>query len=296
MKTHYRTIVLSDLHLGTKGAKAKELVRFLKQCKCDTLILNGDIIDGWQLKKYGAWKRKHTRFFNRVLKMIENDDTTVYYLRGNHDDFLDQVLPLQVGKLSIIRDMVYESGGKKYYVVHGDIFDSITTNLKWVAKLGDMGYTFLLWVNRQYNNYRVKKGLPYYSLSQVIKAKVKKAVSYIDDFETQLAEIAKIKGCDGIICGHIHHASIKEIGGVTYMNSGDWVETLSALVEDHTGEWSLVYYAETQKSDNLRRLKPNEEKVSVPQTQKQPQEDSLLRRFYASAFLKTQLHSGGGKA
>ncbi|WKK87667.1 UDP-2,3-diacylglucosamine diphosphatase [Marivirga arenosa] len=253
MITHYKTLVISDVHLGTKGSKAKELVKFLKQCSCDRLILNGDIIDGWQLKKYGTWKRKHTRFFNRILKMIEDHKTEVIYLRGNHDDFLDQVLPFKVGNLTITRDLTIESNGKKFYVVHGDIFDSITTNLKWVAKLGDVGYTFLLWVNSLYNQYRRKKGLPYYSLSQVVKSKVKSAVSYIDDFEKQLTEIAKIKDCDGIICGHIHQAALKEINGIIYMNSGDWVESMSALAEDRDGNWSLVYYADTSSDKSINK-------------------------------------------
>jgi UDP-2,3-diacylglucosamine pyrophosphatase LpxH len=259
MITHYKTLVISDVHLGTKGSKAKELVKFLKQCSCDRLILNGDIIDGWQLKKYGTWKRKHTRFFNRILKMIEEYKTEVIYLRGNHDDFLDQVLPFKVGNLTITRDIMIESNGKKFYVVHGDIFDTITTNLKWVAKLGDVGYTFLLWVNSQYNQYRRRKGLPYYSLSQVVKTKVKSAVSYIDDFEKQLVEIAKIKDCDGIICGHIHQPALKEINGLIYMNSGDWVESMSALAEDNDGNWSLVYYADTSgfKSNHKKIAKIN---------------------------------------
>lgn len=260
MRQFYKTIVISDVHLGTKGSKAKEVVEFLKQSKCEKLILNGDIIDGWQLKKYGTWKRKHTRFFKHVLKMIEKDNTEVIYLRGNHDDFLDQVLPMTVGNLSIRRDYLLETNGKRFYVLHGDIFDTITTNLKWVAKLGDMGYTFLLWLNQRYNNYRQRKGLPYYSLSQVIKSKVKSAVSYIDDFETQLAEIARIKECDGIICGHIHQPALKEIKGIRYMNSGDWVESLSALVEDEHGQWDLVYYSETPKMESAEwKIFHNEE-------------------------------------
>lgn len=266
MITHYKTLVISDVHLGTKGSKAKELVKFLKQCSCDRLILNGDIIDGWQLKKYGTWKRKHTRFFNRILKMIEEHKTEVIYLRGNHDDFLDQVLPFKVGNLTITRDLVIESNGKKFYVVHGDIFDSITTNLKWVAKLGDVGYTFLLWLNSQYNQYRRRKGLPYYSLSQVVKSKVKSAVSYVDDFEKQLIEIAKIKECHGIICGHIHQPALKEIGGLIYMNSGDWVESMSALAEDNEGNWSLVYYADSSdyRSNHKKMKKINlEDKVQL---------------------------------
>jgi UDP-2,3-diacylglucosamine pyrophosphatase LpxH len=245
LKTHFKTIVISDVHLGTSGSKAKELSNFLKQFSCDKLILNGDIIDGWQLKKYGSWKRKHTRFFKTVLKMIEDHDTKVIYLRGNHDDFLDQVLPLKVGNFSIQRDYVLKWKNQKYYVTHGDVFDSITTKLKWIAKLGDLGYTFLLWSNKIYNQYRTRRGLPYYSLSQVIKQKVKSAVSYVSDYEIQLAELARIKECDGIICGHIHQPAIKSLGGIVYLNSGDWVESLSALVQDEEGEWSLMYYNET---------------------------------------------------
>lgn len=244
MKTHFKTIVVSDIHLGTKGAKAKEIVRFLKLYSAENLILNGDIVDGWQLKKSGSWKRKHTRFFNRILKMIEKDDTNVFYLRGNHDDFLDQVLPLRIGNLSILNDLIYESKGKKYFITHGDVFDSVTTNFRWIAYLGDMGYTFLLWLNRQVNYYRRKKGLPYFSLSQYVKGKVKSAVSYIDQYEEELAKMAKAKGCDGIICGHIHKAENRIIDGIEYMNSGDWVETMSALAEDHEGNWQLIYYNE----------------------------------------------------
>ena len=242
MKTDYKTIIVSDVHLGTKGSKSKEIARFLKQFHCDNLILNGDIIDGWQLKKSGSWKRKHTRFFNRVLKMMESQSTNVYYLRGNHDDFLDQILPLQIGRLQILADMTYESNGKTYFITHGDVFDSITTNLRWIAYLGDVGYTFLLWLNRVVNYYRYKKGLPYFSLSQFVKGKVKQAVSYVDDYETELAKMAKAKGCDGIICGHIHKAENRMIDGVHYLNSGDWVETMSALAEDHEGNWELIYF------------------------------------------------------
>lgn len=278
MKTHYKTLVISDVHLGTKGSKAKELVKFLKQCSCDKLILNGDIIDGWQLKKYGKWKRKHTRFFNRILKMIEESQTEVIYIRGNHDDFLDQVLPFKVGNLTIARDMILKSHGKQFYVVHGDVFDSITTNLKWIAKLGDIGYTFLLWINSQYNLYRRKKGLPYYSLSKVIKSKVKSAVSYIDDFEKQLTEIAKIKNCDGVICGHIHQAALKEIDGISYMNSGDWVESMSALAEDESGEWNLVYYADTASD---KTSQPASKPFQMNQDEEDYLDDDSLRKRIA---------------
>lgn len=263
MKNECKTIVISDVHLGTKGSKAKELVRFLKHYKCKNLILNGDIIDGWQLKKSGKWKRKHTRFFNRILKMIEEDGTKVTYIRGNHDDFLDQILPFKMGNLRIQRDMIYESFGKKYYIVHGDVFDSITSQFKWIAKLGDMGYTFLLWLNRQYNYRRMKKGLPYYSLSQSIKSKVKHAVKYIDDYEVQLSSMARYKNCDGIICGHIHQPALKEINGIHYLNSGDWVESMTALVEDNSGKWKLVYYSETNVSNKEKSEAVNKKTIDL---------------------------------
>lgn len=244
MRQHVKTLILSDLHLGTKGSKAKEVVGFLKQYQCDQLILNGDIIDGWQLRKSGKWKKKHTRFFRRILAMIEQDKTKVYYLRGNHDDFLDQIMPFEIGNLKIQRDLIYESFGKRYLITHGDIFDSITTNFGWLARLGDVGYTLLLWINAQYNYHRRKKGLPYFSLSQHVKDKVKSAVTFIDKYENELSKIAEARGCDGVICGHIHKPALKNIGDLVYMNSGDWVETMSALVEDQSGEWSLVYYSE----------------------------------------------------
>ncbi len=243
-RMHFRTIVISDIHLGTAGSKAKEVTDFLKAYSCQKLILNGDIIDGWQLKQYGTWKKKHTAFFRVVLKQIVRYDTKVIYLRGNHDDFLDQIMPFNLGRnFSIRKDYILISGEKKFYVTHGDVFDSITSELKWLAYLGDVGYTFLLWVNKFYNNYRHWRGLPYYSLSQEIKSRIKKAVSYISDFEQKLTELARARNCQGIICGHIHQPAIREYNGITYMNAGDWVESLSALVEDQDGTWSLMYYS-----------------------------------------------------
>jgi UDP-2,3-diacylglucosamine pyrophosphatase LpxH len=243
MKIHYRTIVLSDIHLGTNGSKAFEVTNFLKTHSCDTLILNGDIIDGWQLQKNGKWKNSHTKFFKKVVKMAEKENTNVFYLRGNHDDFLDQVIPFSFGNIKVLKDLIItDKKNRKIYVTHGDIFDNITTNLRWIAKLGDVGYTFLLWINKHYNNYRTKRDLPYYSLSQVIKQKVKGAVSYISKFEEQLSELARIKKCEGVICGHIHQPAIKKYGPILYLNSGDWVESLTALVETTEGDWKIVYY------------------------------------------------------
>jgi len=193
-----------------------------------------------------------------VIKMIEKTKTEVIYLRGNHDDFLDNVLPMTIGRLSIAKEYELISGGKKFWVIHGDIFDTITTNLGWLARLGDVGYTFLLWLNKVYNNYRIKKGLPFYSISKRIKQKVKTAVSFISDFENELVRLAKSRGYDGIICGHIHHPDISRHQDIIYMNSGDWVESLSALTEDYRGNWKIVYYADlVEEEESLRREKKN---------------------------------------
>lgn len=250
-KTRYKTIVLSDLHLGTSTSRAKEVVTFLKAHRCEKLILNGDIIDGWQLRRSGAWKKKHTKFFRLILKRASKG-TEIIYIRGNHDDFLDEVIPFSLGNFSIRRDYIHESFGKRYYVVHGDLFDTVTTKLKWIAKLGDVSYTFLLWLNRHYNRWREKRGLPYYSLSQVIKAKVKEAVSFIDDFEQQLAGVAQVKKCDGVICGHIHTPCNRMIKDTHYLNSGDWVESMTALVETYEGEWKIIHYAEWMAAQGVQ--------------------------------------------
>ena len=245
MKTikQYKTVIISDVHLGSECSKAKEATLFLKSVSCETLILNGDIIDGWQLRKGGSWKKKHTAFFRIILKMIETQDTKVVYLRGNHDDFLDQIIPFSLGKsFTIQRDYILKSAQKNFLIIHGDIFDSVTSHMKWLAYLGDVGYTFLLTINKLYNKYRAWRGLDYYSFSQRIKQRVKDAVNYVSDYEEKLTELAKANHCEGIICGHIHKPDIRQIGDITYMNSGDWVESLTALVEDHKGNWELLYF------------------------------------------------------
>ena len=168
--------------------------------------------------------------------------TAVYFLRGNHDDFLDKIIPMTMGKLNILKNMVLESGGLKYFVTHGDVFDSITSNMKWMAKLGDVMYNILLKINVMYNRIQSLRGRPYYSFSQAIKNKVKKAVSNASDFDKMLTDMARTKGCQGVICGHIHRPEDRMIDGVRYLNSGDWVETMSALVEDGSGQWKILMY------------------------------------------------------
>lgn len=263
---HYKTIVISDVHLGTSGSKAREVTKFLNEFDCERLILNGDIIDGWQLQKYGSWKKKHTAFIRLLLKKIEKHNTKVTYIRGNHDDFLDQIVPFAIGpNFKIVKDMILETGDKKFYITHGDVFDLVTKKAKWLAHIGDLGYTFLLYINKKYNQYRKSKGLPYYSVSMRVKKSIKLAVNYISDFEIQLAELAKSKDCQGIICGHIHQPAIKEIDGIKYLNSGDWVESMTALVEDFEGNWDLVYYYVSEKSTDftLNEIEPELLKQAV---------------------------------
>ena len=243
LRKYYPTIVLSDIHLGSEHSRTEEVTNFLKHVNCDRLILNGDIIDGWQLQKSGRrWKQQHTDFFKVLMKMMEKQGTEIVYIRGNHDDFLDNLVPFTFSNLSVVKDYILNTHGKRYLVTHGDIFDTVTTNMRWLAMLGDMGYTFLLWLNRIYNQRREKAGKPYFSLSQHVKHKVKSAVSYISDFEKELVKLAEAKKLDGIICGHIHQAANVWYGNIHYLNSGDWVESLTALVENEQGEWNIVSY------------------------------------------------------
>lgn len=241
MQKDYKTIVLSDIHLGSKWSKTKEVTRFLKKNSCETLILCGDIVDGWAILrgKSAKWKRKHTTFVKAILDISHH--TEVIYIRGNHDDFLDRVLPINFLNIKIVRDYTYISGDKRYFCLHGDVFDKVTSSFSWVAKIGDVGYSLLLWINSIYNRIRIKRGLPYYSLSSDIKQRVKASVNYISDFENHIVEIAKAKECNGVICGHIHHAEIKDFGSIKYLNSGDWIESLSALTEDYDGNWSILF-------------------------------------------------------
>ncbi|EJW92458.1 metallophosphoesterase, partial [gut metagenome] len=166
--------------------------------------------------------------------------TEVIYVRGNHDDCLEALAPMKLANISIVRDYILQSGDRQYFITHGDVFDSVTSNMKWLAKLGDVSYNALLRLNAIYNKYRLKQGKPYFSFSQVLKHKVKQAVSVISGFETMLADLARSKKCDGVICGHIHYPENRDIDGIHYLNSGDWVESMSALVETFDGQWSIV--------------------------------------------------------
>ena len=240
---HVRTVILSDVHLGTADCKAHEVNHFLRHVRCDRLILNGDIIDGWQLLRGGHWAKVHTRFIRIVLKKLEKRDTEVIYGRGNHDDVLASFLPLEFEGLRIVEDFVHEGPQGRYLVLHGDVFDTVTKNFVFLAHLGDWGYRLLLRLNRAYNAWRAWRGREYWSLSRAIKARVKEAVSHVSNFEAHIAQLARERGCRGVMCGHIHTAADKMLDGVHYLNSGDWVESLTAVVEHLDGRYELVDYA-----------------------------------------------------
>lgn len=238
----YKTIFISDVHLGTQNCRVKEAIHFLKNTRCERLVLNGDIIDGWQLNRGSMWTKEHTKFIRHILKRIEKKKLDVVYLRGNHDDILSRFLPMKFGTLSIVEDFIHESPSGRYLVLHGDVFDTITKNFVFLAHLGDWGYKFLMSLNRWYNKYRAWRGKEYYSLSKSIKAKVKAAVNFVSSFEEKLTKLAEARGCTGVICGHIHTPADKQMGNLRYLNSGDWVESLSAIVEDFEGNLELIYF------------------------------------------------------
>ncbi|MBP6307759.1 MAG: UDP-2,3-diacylglucosamine diphosphatase [Opitutaceae bacterium] len=255
---HARTVILSDVHLGTANCKIAEVNHFLRSLRCEKLILNGDIIDGWQLSRGGQWTKSHTRFVRIVLKMLEKRGTQIVYIRGNHDDALAKFLPLVFENLCIVEDHIHEGVKGRYFVLHGDIFDSVTKNLAFLSHLGDWGYNALLRINRAYNAYRAWRGKEYWSLSQAIKARVKSAVNHISKFEEHIVELATKHECTGVICGHIHTPADKQLDGVHYLNSGDWVESLTAIVEHYDGRFELMNF-----TDFVREYPMPDEEPSV---------------------------------
>lgn len=248
----YKSIFISDVHLGTKDCKAKELNDFLKKNSSDNLYLVGDIIDGWKIEQNRLkWKQSHTEIVRRVLTLSKRG-TRVVYIAGNHDEFIRPLLQysLDFGLIEFHNQITHEGiDGKKYLVVHGDLFDGITHLAPWLGFLGDRAYDIMLSLNTQFNWVRHRFGLGYWSLSKYLKTKVKKSIDFIFQFEENLAAYCKKRGFDGVICGHIHYAEIKEINGVTYMNDGDWVESLTALVEHHSGEWQIITWKLEKEDD-----------------------------------------------
>ena len=228
----YKAIIVSDLHLGTKDSKAEEFIHFIEEHPTELLILNGDIIDGWAINRGSKWKKQHTKVISKLLKL--SNKTQIIWIRGNHDEFIQEFMGNHFGGIEIREDYIIDlpNSNKKYYIFHGDVIDVFITKYKWLAKIGSIGYDFALWLNRWYNRYRKWRNLPYISISQKIKSGVKAATNYINDFETTALSMASKKGCDGVMCGHIHQPEDRMINGHHYLNSGDWVENMTAICID----------------------------------------------------------------
>jgi UDP-2,3-diacylglucosamine pyrophosphatase LpxH len=242
----FRAIFISDTHLGTPGCQAGALLDFLRATESDFLYLVGDIVDGWQLKRRWYWHQQHNDIVQKVLRKVRKG-TSVVYVPGNHDEAARHYVGFDFGGIAIRDEAVHTTvDGRKLLVTHGDRFDAVVTCAKWLALLGDRLYTLILKLNQHFNALRARAGLPYWSLSQFLKLRVKNAVSYITAFEDALAREARSRGFDGVVCGHIHHAEIRTIGGILYCNSGDWVESLTAVVEAHDGSLSVMRWGDVR--------------------------------------------------
>ncbi len=245
LKREVEVVVISDLHLGTYGCQVKELLRYLKSIQPKILVLNGDIIDIWQFSK-SYWPEAHTKVIRQILKFVTKG-IPVYYLTGNHDEMLRRFADFDLGSFKLLNKVVLNIDGKKAWIFHGDVFDVTMQHSKWLAKLGAVGYDSLILINHLTNWFLKLLGRNKMSFSQKIKGKFKDAVKFINHFEQTAADLAIDKNYDYVICGHIHQAEIREIKSsvsaqtVMYLNSGDWVESLTAL-EYQQGKWSIFDY------------------------------------------------------
>lgn len=237
----YRAVFISDLHLGSKHCNSEELLYFLSKIKTEKLYLVGDIVDVWRLKKKWYWPKIHNKIVRKILKISEK--TEVIYITGNHDEVFRKFPDIQIGKVSVVhRDVYTDLNGKRYLVVHGDLFDNLmrTKSGRFIMHLGDFAYDSLIYINRLINGVRRLLRIQPWSLAKYLKRKAKIAANYIGEFEKEMTLYCKRKGYDGIICGHIHHAEITEYDGIAYMNDGDWCESCTALVETYDGQWKII--------------------------------------------------------
>jgi len=243
-RRRYRTVWISDLHLGTPGCQAQALLDFLRHTECETLFLVGDIIDGWQLRRQWYWPQAHNDVIQKLLRKARKG-TRVIFIPGNHDEFARRYVGHNFGGIDVAEEWTHQTAdGRMLWVTHGDLFDGVIQCAKWLAHVGDSLYEFTLRLNRHLNSLRARMGLPYWSLSKYLKLKVKRAVSYVGDFEAALAREARKRGAHGVVCGHIHHAEMREIDGILYVNDGDWVESLTALAEHADGRLEIIDWSE----------------------------------------------------
>jgi UDP-2,3-diacylglucosamine pyrophosphatase LpxH len=244
-RPQYRSVFISDLHLGTRGCRSDFLADFLRRTSAEHLYLVGDVIDGWRLRKSWYWDETHDEVLRLILQHARGG-TEVTYIPGNHDEMFRAWLPLglEIAGIKLRREATHvTAAGKRLLVIHGDEFDSVVRYAKFLALLGDGAYTTALVLNRWFNDLRRRLGYPYWSLSAWLKRQVKEAVKAVDRFETALAGEARRRGFEGVVCGHIHHAEMREVNGVLYVNDGDWVESCTALVEHHDGRLELIDWA-----------------------------------------------------
>lgn len=285
-KRKLKVCVISDLHLGTYGCQAKSINKYLKSIDPEILVLNGDIIDIWQFSK-SYWPDSHMKVAQRIFKMMSNG-TEVYYLTGNHDEMLRKFTNFQMGRLHLMNKLVLELDGKKAWIFHGDVFDVTMKSSKWLAKLGAVGYDTLIILNSMVNWFSIKMGKGKLSFAQKVKSGVKSAIKFIDDFEQTAIDIASEKGFDYVICGHIHQPQKKVVatpkGFLTYLNSGDWIENLTAL-EYNEGSWDIFYYDKwkTELDNDLdfdEDEKDNKEAIDI---------QSVLNEISKSALTPTKV-------
>jgi UDP-2,3-diacylglucosamine pyrophosphatase LpxH len=233
---NWKTIIMSDLHLGARQSQTDKIISFLDNNTTEKLILNGDIIDGWALKGNGKWTKDCTKIFRKFMKMSEKN-TKVIYIRGNHDDFLKDFIPFKLNNIRIVRKYIHNGiDGRKYFCFHGDVLDFVIMEARWLAVIGGWSYDIVIKFNTLYNKIRKWFNLPYHSLANTIKQSVKGAINFVSDFEDNAKGLTKQKGYDVAVCGHIHHPKIEN----DYMNSGDFCENSTCLVEDYNGEWKII--------------------------------------------------------
>lgn len=251
-KRKFRTVWISDIHLGTRGCNAVLLLDFLRAIDCETLYLVGDIVDGWRLRKGWYWPAAHNEVVRRILKLAHKG-TRVVLVAGNHDEMLRPYAGMTFGGVEVALEAIHTTAdGRRLLVTHGDAFDVVVLYHRWLAFLGDAAYTLLLQLNVVLNRLRRRLHLPYWSLSSYLKKRVKNAVAFIGEFEEAVAHAARERGVDGVVCGHIHSAEIRQIGSVTYYNDGDWVESCTALVEAADGTLSLLDWVEENRKAAMR--------------------------------------------
>lgn len=239
-----KTLFLSDIHLGTRGCQAEHLLDLLKHYDAETIFLVGDIIDGWRLKSVWHWPPLHNVVVQKLLRKVRKG-ARIVYVPGNHDEFLREYVGENFGGIDIVEEATYQLiDGRKVLILHGDKFDTVVRNIKWLAHLGDWAYEFAMFINRHLNVVRQVLGLPYWSFSAASKAMVKQAVSFIGAFEDAVIADAKHQGAQVVVCGHIHHAAIRQVGPVLYVNCGDWVESRTAIAEHLDGRLELIRWDE----------------------------------------------------